>query len=135
ESNEKLLNAVRDAETSQRGFLLTGEERYLDPYNIAVQEIPGLLASLDGLTRKYRIQYDRVSALRNLIPEKMEEMRRTIQLRREDGLYSSLEVVRTDQGNKAMQQIRTLCSEIGSEEYSKAERRSAASSSHGQNTR
>jgi signal transduction histidine kinase len=135
ETNDKLLTAVTDAETSQRGFLLSGEERYLDPYNAAMKNIPALQRSLDMLTRRYRVQYDRVSALKNLVPEKMDEMKHTIQLRREEGLEAALAVVRTDQGKDAMEQIRHLCGEIRSEEYSKLERHSAASSKHGQNTR
>src|SRR5690348_6714221 len=43
---EQLLSSVIDAETGQRGFLLTGENRYLQPYSVAVQAIPGELTTL-----------------------------------------------------------------------------------------
>ena len=44
-----LTSHVLDAETGQRGFLLTGEERYLEPYNRAIRDIPADLASLKSL--------------------------------------------------------------------------------------
>ena len=106
ETTENLLAAVTDAETGQRGFILTGEDRYLDPYNSAIKIIPGLLSQLDNATQRYRSQYDRVSSLKSLVPEKLEEMRSTIKMRREeDGLAAALNVVRTDQGKQAMEQI------------------------------
>src|SRR5580700_5267890 len=44
-----LLSDVLDAETGQRGFVLTGEARYLEPYNHAVQVVPGELTNLGNL--------------------------------------------------------------------------------------
>src|SRR5262249_45660252 len=41
-----LLSALKDAETGQRGFLLTGEERYLEPYQRALTEVPPLMDQL-----------------------------------------------------------------------------------------
>ncbi len=43
EVNEQVLAALLDAETGQRGYLLTGEDRYLAPYDTAVVVLPGLL--------------------------------------------------------------------------------------------
>lgn len=135
EMNDRLLSGITDAESSQRGFLLSGEDHYLDTYRATVKDIPNLLRNLDLLTRKYRTQYDRVNALRTLVPEKMGEMQETILLRREEGLEAAVAVVRTDQGKQAMEQIRRLCGEIKTEEYAKLEDRSAAASKHGQKTR
>src|SRR5579859_4755414 len=45
-----LLSALKDAETGQRGFLLTGRESYLDPYRHAEAAVPQLLGSMTGLT-------------------------------------------------------------------------------------
>lgn len=136
ETTEDLLAAVTDAETGQRGFILTGEDRYLDPYNSAIKIIPGLLSQLDNATQRYRSQYDRVSSLKSLIPEKLEEMRSTIQMRREkDGLAAALSVFRTDQGKQAMEQIRANCKTIETEEYAKLSTRSNDAARHGKRTR
>ena len=45
-----LLSLAQDAETSQRGYLLTGEKSYLEPYQQAVAAIPGQLARIDEMT-------------------------------------------------------------------------------------
>src|SRR5689334_5780846 len=45
-----LLSLAQDAETSQRGYLLTGEKSYLQPYRQAVEAIPGQLARIDAMT-------------------------------------------------------------------------------------
>ncbi|MDQ6758301.1 MAG: CHASE3 domain-containing protein [Acidobacteriota bacterium] len=136
QTSENLLAAMTEAETGQRGFILTGEERYLDPYNSAIKEIPGLLNELDRTTQHYRSQYDPVSSLKALVPEKLEEMRHTIAIRREeDGFTAALRVVQTNQGKQAMQQIREKCKRIEAEEYGKLRARSEAAASHGKRTR
>src|SRR5271166_3113086 len=47
EASTSLLSALKDAETGERGFLLTGQESYLGPYRSALQEIPKALVQLD----------------------------------------------------------------------------------------
>src|SRR5207244_7928688 len=47
EAAGEVLSSLLDGETGQRGFLLTGEDRYLEPYNRAVQTVPGSLATLN----------------------------------------------------------------------------------------
>ncbi|MET0936890.1 MAG: CHASE3 domain-containing protein, partial [Luteibacter sp.] len=47
----EVLSAVQDAETGQRGFLLTGNDRYLEPYRAALASIPARLASIRNATR------------------------------------------------------------------------------------
>src|SRR5438552_6628 len=49
ESADRLLSSLLDAETGQRGFLLTGAERYLEPYNRATSVIPVELEKLKRL--------------------------------------------------------------------------------------
>lgn len=47
----RTLSAIKDGETGQRGFLLTGEERYVESYRKAVSEVHGHLERLTDLTR------------------------------------------------------------------------------------
>jgi CHASE3 domain sensor protein len=49
DSTDRLLTSLIDAETGQRGFLLTGEDRFLVPYSRAIQEIPGELSAASRL--------------------------------------------------------------------------------------
>ena len=126
---------MTQAETGQRGFVLTGEESYLKPYREAIDSIPGLVSTLDTLTGNYRSQLDRVQALKTVIHEKQQEMQLTIDVRRRDGLEAAISLVRAGFGSEAMDQIRRVCSEINHEEYTKLEARSKAVREHGQRTR
>ena len=103
---DRVLAGVVDGETSQRGFLLTGEPRYLEPYEVATARLPGDLARLRLLTAGDRDQDDRVAALEDLISQKFTEIDRTIALRRAGDVRGALSVVQTSAGQDLMDQIR-----------------------------
>jgi signal transduction histidine kinase/DNA-binding response OmpR family regulator len=107
-----LLLALTNAETGQRGFLLTGEERYLAPYLQARVDLPRLLKSLAMVGLVHPDQGQRIKSLVPLVNDKLAELALTIELRRSKGLDASLAVVRTDRGRVLMEQVRGICSEI-----------------------
>jgi signal transduction histidine kinase/DNA-binding response OmpR family regulator len=107
-----LLSSLGNAETGQRGFLLTGDDRYLAPYRQARAEIPALLQSLETITEGRPDQARRVAALVLVVNEKTAELALTIELRRAKGAEAALAVVHTDQGRLLMDQARKICSEI-----------------------
>jgi len=114
-----LLSSLKDAETGQRGFLLTGEDRYLDRYRQVLTEIP---ASLDALARIEAArgrpdQFQRAIRLKPLVQEKMDELAQTIEIRRSQGFDAAVAMVRTDRGKTAMDQIRAISSEIQTASY------------------
>ena len=53
----QLLNTLTDAETGQRGFILTGEERYLQPYQAAIRDVDRRLQEVHDLTIDNRRWY------------------------------------------------------------------------------
>src|ERR1700678_2795310 len=73
--------AVRDAETGQRGFLLTGDESYLQPYESARAALPGELESLRRLTADKSPQQHRLHELQRDTSTKMAELEQTVALR------------------------------------------------------
>ncbi|HTC91642.1 MAG TPA: CHASE3 domain-containing protein, partial [Bryobacteraceae bacterium] len=89
-----LLLALTNAETGQRGFLLTGEDRYLDPYRQACVDIPQLLRALRLATEPRPDQAQRIENLSPVIDEKLAELARTIELRHDKGFDAALAVVR-----------------------------------------
>jgi PAS domain S-box-containing protein len=108
-----LLSSLKDAETGQRGFLLTGEERYLEPYRHAVTEVPALLDKLAVLMASRRPeQAARLERMRPLIRGKLDELGDTIRVQRTQGSAAALAIVRTDRGQADMDQIRAICAEI-----------------------
>src|SRR5713226_7166989 len=113
-----LLSSLKDAETGQRGFLLTGDERYLEPYRRALVEIPATLNTLTKTTANRRPdQARRIDALKPLVRNKLDELQQTIELRKGKGLDAALAVVRSDRGEAVMDQIRRSCSEIQTVAY------------------
>jgi PAS domain S-box-containing protein len=113
EGTNTLLSLLKDAETGQRGFLLTGNDRYLNPYRQAIAEIPSTLKVLADATANTRpSQGRRIEDLRASIGGKLDELEQTIDLRRTKGLDAAVAVVLTDRGNDLMEQIRRECSEI-----------------------
>ena len=116
---DDVLAALRDAETGQRGFLLTGNEIYLDPYKSALAEIPAGLDKLAAAVGTRADQARRLARLRPLIKEKLDELDETIQLKRRQGSEAALAVVLTGRGNAAFVQARQVCSEIQSAAYTR----------------
>lgn len=101
-----LISFVKDAETGQRGYVLTGQDSYLEPYNTAKRRIPIELEKIQNLTRDNLEQQERIINVRSLTNEKMNELEQTIQLRRVKGLEAARAVVETDLGKKAMDDLR-----------------------------
>jgi signal transduction histidine kinase/CheY-like chemotaxis protein/CHASE3 domain sensor protein len=113
---DTLLSSVQDAETGQRGFVLTGADRYLDPYNAAVREIPLEIDKIAQLTSDNPAQQEKVEPLRARVTGKLVELKETIDLRRSQGLEAALAVVNSDRGKAEMDAIRTHLATMGQEE-------------------
>jgi signal transduction histidine kinase/DNA-binding response OmpR family regulator/CHASE3 domain sensor protein len=111
---ENLLSSVKDAETGQRGFLLTGDEAYLAPFNTGRAAIDGELDRIRALTSKSPEQAQRLDQLRGLISSKLDELLSTINLKRAGKSDAALAIVTTDRGKLLMDRIRTLIDEIES---------------------
>lgn len=101
---------VRAAETGQRGFILSGERRYLAPYETAIQRVWAEFHDLEGAVRDPS-QIARLHRLRPLIEEKLAELANTVELR-EQGFEAALAVVRTDIGQKLMEDIQAVVDEF-----------------------
>ena len=90
---DELLSRVQDAETGQRGFLLTGTESYLGPYQSSLAAIAPKLDDIGRLTAPNPGQDERLSVLRLHVDAKLSELRETIDLRRMDELDEALAIV------------------------------------------
>jgi methyl-accepting chemotaxis protein len=107
---------LKDAETGQRGYLLTGEERYLEPYQAALKTIDGTVQNLRELTADNRDHQKRLVALQSLTAAKLAELAETIALRRLHGERAAVQVVLTDKGKNVMDEIRKLIGTMDEEE-------------------
>ena len=102
---DALLSALRDAETGQRGYSLTGDEVFLEPY-LAVRDIvSGHLEELRQRTLITAAQ-KHLNALAPLMDAKLAEMSHVIELRRNQGMTAVIAAVGTGQGKRLMDSIR-----------------------------
>lgn len=118
-----LLSLMKDAETGQRGYLISGDEAYLAPYKTAVATIHGVLDDLRKLTVDNPDQIRRLAALAPPIDGKLAELKQTIDLRRSEGFESAAKLVATDRGKMFMDQIRALVADGDQEEQNLLRRR------------
>lgn len=113
---DELLSTTQDAETGQRGYLLTGTQAYLEPYNSAVAALAARMEAVATLTRDNPAQQANVTVLKRHVDAKLAELRETVDLRRTRGVAAALEVVTTDRGKIEMDAIRAQLNNMAQEE-------------------
>ena len=110
------LGLLTDAETGQRGFLYTGDERYLAPYSLAVERIQPQIDDLARLTADNARQQAAVTQLRSLAHEKLDELASTIALYRSGKVDEARKLVLSDSGFRTMKDIRAVVDSMNDEE-------------------
>jgi len=111
EQLQSLVSTMKDAETGQRGFLLTGDENYLLPYTNARAALGGEIDATRALVAGNPEQQLRLRSLEQLCTDKMAELAQTIALRRKGDPTAALAQVRTDRGRELMDRIRAVTAE------------------------
>jgi CHASE3 domain sensor protein len=101
-----LLSQLKDAETGQRGYLITNDESYLAPYQAALASIKSTLDDLRKLTSDNPDQQRRLAAISPLIEGKLAELKQTIELRRTQGFDAAAKIVVANLGKTQMDQER-----------------------------
>ncbi len=130
----QVLSSLKDAETGQRGFLITGVESYLKPFNTGKDSVYIRLKRLQHMIIDNQNQTGRADKLNSLIESKFVEMEETLQLRRSKGFSAAEELVKTDAGKKIMDEIRAILAEMTNEENSLLVQRSAETNATAQAT-
>jgi PAS domain S-box-containing protein len=113
---EAVLSNLRDAETGQRGYLLTGDERYLDPYLEAAASIDRVVDRLRKVAVDDGIRRDHLGGIERAIASKFAELKETIELRRGRGPEAALAVVRSDRGRALMEDLRDRIGKMSAHE-------------------
>ncbi len=122
---ELLLSLMKDAETGQRGYLLTREPHFLAPYEEARQHIRPSLERLRALTSGDPRQQQRLARMESLIQRKLALLERTVQLERQGQSAAALEPVRSGEGKRLMDELRVLAAELRVDEQQRLESRNA----------
>jgi signal transduction histidine kinase/DNA-binding response OmpR family regulator/CHASE3 domain sensor protein len=121
-----LLSSATDAETGQRGYLLTGDETYIEPYTNASADVPAELAALQQLVVDLPNQATRLDTLRELVTEKLALVGETIEMRRAGQIADALSLVRSDRGKQLMDRIRATVADMEGDEQQRLDTRQQA---------
>lgn len=106
---EQLISTITDAETGQRGFIITNRLDYLEPYTSALRDIHSLLGNLDMLMANepinQQLSLNELNILKGLIEAKLVELNQTISLRQSHGINATLPIILSDRGKILMDEI------------------------------
>lgn len=119
-----LEKSLVDAETGQRGFIYTGENDFLEPYNNSLKVTKDHFSTLRTLIKDNPQQLARLDQLEQLTQQKMDELAATIDLKKAGKEKALLQVVLSRQGKVVMDQIRTQLDEMLQVENSLLKKRS-----------
>ncbi|MCJ8294841.1 MAG: diguanylate cyclase [Colwellia sp.] len=113
---ENIISELKDAETGQRGYLLTDELTYLEPYKISVTKIHHNLKKLSALTNDNSRQQQHITRLTMLVNAKLQELKETIELAQGGYKDNAIQLILTHQGKKIMDDIRIIIDNMAFEE-------------------
>ena len=102
---ENLLSELKDAETGQRGYLLTGDEAFLEPYFAVRDGISGHLEELRQLTL-ISASHKHLDAMTPLVNAKLAELSQVIELHRNHDIAVGIAIVKSSRGKRLMDSIR-----------------------------
>jgi methyl-accepting chemotaxis protein len=111
-----VLGLIKDAETGQRGYVITGDETFLDPYQAGVGGVSGLVKELRQLTADNPNQQSRLDRAEPLIAAKLAELKQTIDLRRKGNIEEVTKLIRSGEGKKQMDDLRGVLGDMEHEE-------------------
>lgn len=131
----EFAGTMNDAETGQRGYVITGEDRYLDPYRNAATRANQALNNLRRLTADNPVQQRRLDALEPLVASRFAELQKIIDVRKENGFEAAAKMVLTDKGKDTMDRIRQLGGEMQEEENGLLKQRSQEEKGRAQATK
>ncbi len=108
----KMMISFIDAETGQRGYIITGEESFLEPYNSAVSRIDDEVEKLKADSPE---NSEKIQTLKRLGDERLAVLQEIIDLRKNKGFAEVAQVVQAGKSKKIMDEIRDLVAEMEKE--------------------
>ena len=110
-----LMQMTVDLESGQRGYLLTGDDQYLEPYAAAEVAVDQKLADVDTALRDYPDSRAELAAIREMLRKKRGELAATLTLYRQQGPQAALDLVRSDYGREATDDIRQAIARLSAD--------------------
>ncbi|MGA1977928.1 MAG: CHASE3 domain-containing protein [Bacteroidales bacterium] len=115
-NQEQILELLLDVETGERGYVITGEDPYLEPVDLAVKSVNQKIDELLELTKDNPVQQQRIAKVKLLTADKIADGQKKIDLRKNKGFEAAVEEVKKGNGIIIMDNIRTLMTEISQTE-------------------
>ncbi len=128
ENLESVLSNLTYAETGQRGYILTGNESYLEPYNTAIPGLNQNIENLKKLTADNPEQQNKLEILKPLIGKRIDLLSEIVRLRKERGFEAALAEIQTNQSRSLMNEVRSLIEEMEKQERALLNQRKIAAS-------
>jgi signal transduction histidine kinase len=116
QATSRTRSDMQNAETGQRGFLLTGDESYLTPYHNALTALRTDSLELRELTRDNPVEQYRLDTLSFLLDRRLEALSEGIEVRRTQGAAAAAGSIRNDEGQRLMNEIRRVLTLIEADE-------------------
>jgi CHASE3 domain sensor protein len=113
---ERILSRLKDADTGQRDYILTGDTAALGPYREVQSELPKELEALRESLADNPEQVRRLEALKALVEQKMTSLRTTIEVRRGQGFEAAVARINTGEGSRLTDGIRAAVTELRQQE-------------------
>jgi methyl-accepting chemotaxis protein len=116
EGVREVRSLLKDAETGERGYAITGEQRFLEPYNNASAGLFPALQALRQLTSDSPVQQRRIDDLDGPVRAKLQEIKEIVDLRTSGGFDAVRAAIAADRGQQTADQIRARLDEIEHDE-------------------
>jgi methyl-accepting chemotaxis protein len=113
---DAVLGTLNDAETGQRGYVITGDEAFLEPYRSGSGDVANQVKELRKLTADNPNQQKRIDSMEPLIAAKLAVLKQTIDLRAKGSVDEAVKIIRGGEGKRFMDDIRRLLNEMDNEE-------------------
>ena len=123
---DNVLSLVKDAESGQRGYVITGDPQYLAPYRAAVASIQAQMDALERLAREDPVQQRLMADVRRRVGAKLGELEVTIGLRDRKGFDLARDVIALGAGRAQMEALRATAASMAAHEAQRLAARQAA---------
>lgn len=115
-ATERIMGSMKDAESGNRGYLLTGDPAYLPPYTQATHDLPDEFSHLTALTADNPGQQAQISQMRSLVNQRLQLLQSGIDQRRSENVNRAALLVRSGTGESEMNHLRSMATSMQDEE-------------------
>jgi methyl-accepting chemotaxis protein len=122
-----------DMQNGLRGYVITGEERYLEPYQAALGRTDKVIQEIRKLTADNPSQQQRLATLEPLVKSRIDFARETVDATRTKGQEAGVQLIKSGKGRTLTNEIRKLIDQMDSEEQDLLKQRAAAAQAGAQN--